>query len=411
MSKIPAAILKVIKPVARWVWARESYRSLLFSADAKVIRRYSHRNHRAHHQVVVAPDGEGNIGDQAMLDAYLATANGPQTVILRSDDALSVEYPQAEVVKIPTLVAKNPLKRLKAVRTFASHLQDATEVVLFGADTIDGANIHASLARLSLLASASKLRIPIRILGFSWSSKAPDTLITTLKGLSKRSRLIVRDPISYRRLTKSGVDDVILGADIVFTASEKSELPDELQHWLDNGTKPICVINRSGLIHKTVDQEENLTRCASLMHDRGFRIIVLPHVIRESDNDLPVCRELHMRACSQDDLMVESLLSPAQVRALVSHARLVITGRMHLAILSLSSRVPAITFSTAGKVEGLYEMFGLPELAVEPVQTPDEKLRATLDFALSHNNELRGVLEAKLPLVIRKAEENLVRAR
>jgi polysaccharide pyruvyl transferase WcaK-like protein len=411
MSKLPAAILKAIKPVARWVWARDTYRYLLFAADAWIIQRYSHNNRWPHHQVVIAPDGEGNIGDQAMLDAYLSSASGFQTVLRRSDDALTVEYFQAEVANIPNLVAKHPLKRLKAVRTFASHLQNATEVVLFGADTIDGANIHASLARLSLLASASKIGIPIRILGFSWSDQAPDTLTTTLKGLSEHSRLVVRDPVSYRRLTRKGVDDVILGADIVFTASEKKKLPDEIQRWLSNNTKPICVINRSGMIHKTIDQKDNLTRCVRLLHDRGFRVIILPHVIRENDNDLPVCVELHTRACSQEDLLITKLLSPAQVRALVSHAGLVITGRMHLAILSLSSGVPAITFSTAGKVEGLYEMFDLPELVVEPVHALDEKLRATVDFALSNNTELRCALAEKLPAVIQKAGENLVCAK
>lgn len=65
-------------------------------------------------------------------------------------------------------------------------------------------------------------------------------------------------------------------------------------------------------------------------------------------------------------LFVNRLLDPSEIRALTKNAEVVVTGRMHLAIMALSQGTPAFVVSTQGKVEGLAELFETPDLLLEP---------------------------------------------
>ena len=92
---------------------------------------------------------------------------------------------------------------------------------------------------------------------------------------------------------------------------------------------------------------------------------------------LPLDRAFRDHPLPGDELpYVDVQLSPAEVRGLAAGAQVVITGRMHLAIMSMSSGVPAITFSTHGKVSGLMRLFGVDELCVEPGEDMADRIKA-----------------------------------
>ncbi len=94
--------------------------------------------------------------------------------------------------------------------------------------------------------------------------------------------------------------------------------------------------------------------------------MLLPHVLRTTADDLSACRAVFDRVGSDGVILVEEMLSPSAIRGLTRRASLTITGRMHLAIMSLAQGTPAITLATQGKVEGLMRLFDWPELCVSP---------------------------------------------
>ena len=87
-------------------------------------------------------------------------------------------------------------------------------------------------------------------------------------------------------------------------------------------------------------------------------------------------------------------------------AALSITGRMHLAINSLSHGTPAITLATAGKVEGLAEMFGMPELCIEPRPGCAEQIIRTARTILDDEAGYRARIDEVLPEIRRRASLN-----
>lgn len=75
--------------------------------------------------------------------------------------------------------------------------------------------------------------------------------------------------------------------------------------------------------------------------------------------DVEVSQALYDSSCNPDDMLITEPFSPSQERRLLRDSYFVITGRMHVAILALSSGKPVIALETMGKVQGLFELFGI----------------------------------------------------
>lgn len=72
-------------------------------------------------------------------------------------------------------------------------------------------------------------------------------------------------------------------------------------------------------------------------------------------DDIQACRAVWEQHRNAGVLLVDRLLQSAEILGLCTPADVVVTGRMHLSIMVLNSGVPAITLSTQGKVEGLFQ--------------------------------------------------------
>lgn len=96
---------------------------------------------------------------------------------------------------------------------------------------------------------------------------------------------------------------------------------------------------------------------------------------------------------------------PDVIRGLCSRATAVITGRMHLGVMALRMGTPAVIVSTQGKVEGLLEMFDMPECCVRP-DAGLAALPAAAAEVIENRDTYVGRIGARLPTVIGLAERN-----
>lgn len=95
-----------------------------------------------------------------------------------------------------------------------------------------------------------------------------------------------------------------------------------------------------------------------LAHNTSF--VLLPHDSRKAPSDETLAAAISAAVGSSDHLLlVERILMPDEVVELASRVDFVITGRMHLAILSAIAGTPAIAISYQGKIEGLYRNLDL----------------------------------------------------
>ncbi|HEX5858132.1 MAG TPA: polysaccharide pyruvyl transferase family protein, partial [Microbacterium sp.] len=247
----------------------------------------------------------------------------------------------------------------------------AATISIVGADIMDGVYVlRPSLRRSSLAAAAARAGFDTTVLGFSWNGAAPRPAWASLRRAGAAgARLLLRDPASEARVRRAGIDGAVETADIVFT-DDRLDAADAARV-LAPVSGPYVLVNASGLIARTLDQVPEYTAVIEHFRARGLHVVLLPHVVRATADDLTACRAVFTavdrRAIDRPGVtLVEEVLAPSTIRAMAKGASLTVTGRMHLAVMSLSQGIPSITLATQGKVEGLMKLFGWPELCIAP---------------------------------------------
>ncbi|AYF98915.1 polysaccharide pyruvyl transferase family protein [Protaetiibacter intestinalis] len=365
----------------------------------------------ADRHLLVAPPGHGNIGDQALVEAFLEQVPGPVTVITRR--AGDITIPEAELdrvvtVALPSLIYGGALGHARDVRAFAGLLRDARSLSIVGADVMDGAYVTgASIARADAARLAARRGVDARILGFSWNAAPhPEALAAVLRAEAGGVRMLLRDPISAERAARDGFAEPRLTADIVFAAREADDLlAEELSARL--GDAPFAIVNASGLVGDVEPQLAEYLPIVRALREQGLGVVVLPHVSRPGADDLPICRRLVDVADDAGVVLVEHLATPPQIRGLARRAEITVTGRMHLAIMTLLAGVPAVTVATQGKVEGLMASLGTPELCQEPGPGLGARVVEVVAAALPVDSPIRRSIAHHLPTLVERARANV----
>lgn len=356
--------------------------------------------------------GKGNIGDQAMLEAFLLNTTWPVTMVVQHDDGHRVPACAANRVSkvvIPELFTTRPWIRRRVRRHVAELIGSHTTLSVVGADLMDGGYGAAeSTIRFGMLCIGNEVGVPSRALGFSWNGRPPSEVQQALALSQPNSLLCLRDPHSFARIRAEGSYNAIQTADTVFTLDGVEEYSAMLPWLRQRGDRPVVIVNVSGLLARNGVGPAEYVRIIDHLVRRGCSVIVLPHVIRPGDDDLAACACVAENFSRNPDVrLVEDLLRPAQIAWLARQAAAVLTGRMHLSILSLNQGVPPAVLSTQGKVSGLMELFGLPELALEPHSGFATEAIAALDRIL--DDPAMGLrLRSALPGVRELAHANFV---
>ncbi|MCE4027300.1 polysaccharide pyruvyl transferase family protein [Microbacterium sp. Au-Mic1] len=385
----------------RLVHAVERMRVLAHPRRLPLRRGSDQREQDRDRDAVMLPAGGGNIGDQAMFEAYLANTPGDVVAVMRDADAYVIpeeDRARVRVLHAPLLSGGTLRGRWGEVCALADQLRAARSFAVIGADIMDGGyNRAEAVTRAEMLRLARRLGADARLLGFSWGQKVDSAASAALARAAREARLFVRDPISAERLDRAGIA-AVEAADLVFAADGERE-PADVSAWLAQLPDPVVIVNLSGLIERRTDLVPEFVALIDRLTAEGMRVVLLPHCLRDADDDLAVCRRAGEAAARADRvLLVERALRPAEVRWLTARADAVVTGRMHLSILALGQGTPVVVLRTRGKVEGLARMFGLEEYTLDPAPgIGDEAGTALAD--LFADTTLRERIGARLPHV------------
>jgi Uncharacterized conserved protein len=347
---------------------------------------YATSNEATSSDVVMPTAGMGNNGDQAMLESFLDASVGRVVVIFERRNQLCIpdrHRQRTEVEVIRGLTSGGELAWFYALLRFRGILRNADSFTVIGADIMDGGySRRESVRRMLLLEEAARSGVKSALVGFSWNRDADSLCESRLREISTRCMVVPRDPLSGSRLHQSGVSISAQGADLVFGLSTEEAQSSELAWIRDAQGVPVFLVNVSGLIRRHNDQTALYVDLIGGLLNAGIRVLVLPHVFRNGDDDLAACLEVGEHFAGNPSVMVSrSPLSPTQVSTLCRRAVAVVTGRMHLAVIALSNGVPSAVFATRGKVEGLVELFGDGVVSVD-INDPDAVSRIR-EFSVS----------------------------
>ena len=382
--------------------------ALLAAADRVFLRRRQAPSSVAEpHHVLLAPAGGGNIGDQALVEAFIENADGRITVVSRrATDYLLPDGPRVRLLPLFSLVYGDLVGHVRDVRVLARTLRTATSFSVVGADVMDGGyGFRASTNRANLARRVAQIGIDSRILGFSWNAAPHPSALAAVRSAARSGvDTIIRDPRSAERARADGIAPVVDGADIVFLARSVDDA--SAAEWADSVASPLALVNFSGLVPAGAGLQPYVDVVLAL-RARGHGVLLVPHVSRPGADDLPLCRAVADRfADDHDVVLVDRLLTPAAIRGLAGRARVTVTGRMHLAVMSLMHGTPAVTVATQGKVEGLMELVGTPGLCVAASDVTGSLARVAAETA-DAADELSARISSRLPSVRALAARNL----
>lgn len=343
-----------------------------------------------------------------MVEAFLAGVSGDVVVIESREGAIEIPHAFADRVSavfLPGLLYGEPGERHDALTRFGQLLSTASNLAVLGADTMDGLyQPRASVLRAALAEAAARAGVDSRIVGFSWPTEPRSAARRALRSACRAGAAILpRDPISAARLARDGIAPTRQVADIVFTSKDVDEGPRRRSRIAG----PYAIVNASGHIARQHDLDADLVAVIAWLRRRGLEVVLLPHVVGGATDDRAVARRL-ARSFSRGVHLIEDSLTPAQVRGFTSVATLTVTGRMHLAIQSLAFGVPAISLASQGKVEGLMQLMGTPELCVAPRAGMADSIIELAESALPPDSAIREAIERALPTAVDLAHGNFV---
>lgn len=353
------------------------------SRETSETDRYGH--------VILAPSTRGNLGDEAMLTASIGEvrrrAKCSVTLLTHSssDDWGDIARGVRQVSIEGYFSATNfP----RAVWTLLRVLSGARSLSILGADVMDGAYSRSrSLRRICMLELAAALGVRSRVLGFSYSDRHNPSTHQYFIRISKHATLYPRDTKSYERLKESFQANVIGAADTAFLlekASQPTPTAAEALKFITRKRKAgdkVIAFNANPLgasmsagansASSRIDNLETLVgnHLRAILDDQPLcSLVLIPHDPREPHND----RRLLQRAyntlpadyrarvfCAFD------AITARDVKLLCFHVDFALTGRMHMGIAALGAGCPTAFLDFQGKVRGLLERFGIPDLVFD----------------------------------------------
>ena len=370
--------------------------------------------------LVIPPAIPGSLGDAAMIAASsgFLRERGIATVDLLYGKAWALDE------KIDRRIAAERFfyKQSTAQKALlVSRLPKYSEIYFIGADVIDGAYNPGSVnARLSLLAAGACLGRKATLLGASYNKSPEETTRRTLAGLPPSVTLCARDPVSRRRMESAFDRPVRQVADLAFLLMPRADHPAALQAkaWIDSRRQAgdqVIGLNANYLHAERNPQiQQALKVLVEGLLRRPLSILLIPHDTRSQWPDEKLLDEAVAGISPRDRERVRMLppVSPGVVRAVAPALDMLVTGRMHTAILALSGGTPAYCFAYQDKFEGLFQFFALdgadllstPEaLAGEPAGVADKVVEKLKDESL-----FRAQIRRCLPSVVELAKQNFL---
>jgi polysaccharide pyruvyl transferase WcaK-like protein len=365
---------------------------------------------RTRHVAILTPSTVGNLGDEAMVSSVVSQlrAIDPKLEITLITHE-PTDAPYYHHLKVHTVHISGYFARVAnggACARLGELMTKATDFIMLGADVIDGRyNESRSFRRLYMARQAHQAGLNVFVLGFSFSDKATLRIRAYMSKECTGFTYVCRDPLSAQRVSDIVGKPVGQGADLAFMVpipddpmtDAATEANVQIDAWRTED-RPVVVFNANplGLMAAMPDIDlsaaaQAYATCIDAVSKRtGCAVLMLTHDNRpgpHSDADFMT------QVREKMDATVPCHFEPRTMRAmdvkmLCRRVDLTVTGRMHLGIASLGAGTATMILDFQGKVQGLFRLFGMPEMAlnVEDVLEPEVFSNLVTEKLADHAN-------------------------
>ncbi|XHH09183.1 MAG: polysaccharide pyruvyl transferase family protein [Candidatus Bathyarchaeia archaeon] len=213
--------------------------------------------------------------------------------------------------------------------------------------------------------------------------------------------LLIRDPISYSIVKKMGLNSTkILTYDTALLFNQKANIP------LDVSLPSDHVIGISAGVYSNsmskAEVKNYITAHAKALdlaiEKHGFTIAFLPHYISGfSGDDLEISKKIIEQMHHKEKTKLIVTQSVSEFKALLNRMSMVISSKMHPAILAVSAFVPVVSIVYDHKQTGFFQRLDMTQCTLDISQVSTERLADKIENTWSHQAQITTSLAEQIP--------------
>lgn len=220
-----------------------------------------------------------------------------------------------------------------------------------------------------------------------------------LEDLKTFDLILARESLTYKVLIEKGLTNVELVADPAFTMV-KEELPLP-KGWKENDT---IGLNFSPLVMERNPKamEAIIDLVKYILEETKSVIALTPHVMEDGNDDSEILKVLYdMFKDTNRIILLPNNLTAVQYKGYIARMRFFIGARTHATIAAYSNCVPTMVLGYSIKSRGIAkDLFGEEKLVLGINDISNiEKLTKEFDELLRDEQEIRKILEKRIPMI------------
>jgi len=217
--------------------------------------------------------------------------------------------------------------------------------------------------------------------------------------LNNCSYVLVREPISYGIVNSLGIESPkILTSDttLLFKPAHNAIL--------DSPSHPVVGVSPGIYSHSLSEKEvykyivahaEALDRA---VEKHGFSVVFLPHYVSGfRSDDLEVCELVLRQMKNKDRARIVDAGSVEEFKSFLDQMDMVISSKMHPAVLAVSGYVPTFCVAYDQKQTGFFDQLGLADCVVPVSNISYGTLSAGIDHVWSRRDKITALLKKRIP--------------
>jgi polysaccharide pyruvyl transferase WcaK-like protein len=211
--------------------------------------------------------------------------------------------------------------------------------------------------------------------------------------------ILIRDPISYRI-----VDDVGISTSKVLTYDTALLFNRSIKEIVSDFSRPVVGVSPGiygqslspGEIQKYISAHAKALDRAIEKH--GFSVVFLPHYISGfSYDDLDVSKSIVEKMKNKTHTKIITTDNVAEFNMLLNKMDLVVSSKMHPAILAVLGFIPVLCIAYDHKQTGFFQRLNMSECALNIRDVSYERLLFKIDETWSQRDTLRESLKRQIP--------------
>jgi colanic acid/amylovoran biosynthesis protein len=227
--------------------------------------------------------------------------------------------------------------------------------------------------------------------------------------LSSFNLILIRDSVSYEIVKKLDLNARvarILTYDTALlfrTDFRKTDLP------FSRPVVGVCPGFYSHSLSKLGAQKYVMAHASALdeaVERHGFSVVFLPHYVSGFENDdLEISRSIMSKMKHRDRLRLINAETVEEFKFLLEQTDVVISSKMHPAVLGVSGFVPVLCIAYDHKQTSFFERLGMKDCVVDIRQISPKNLASKMDYVWNNRERLKKDLRRKIPVWQRHVKE------